>query len=207
MSRGRFITIEGGEGAGKSTNVDFVLATLRSCGHDVVATREPGGTPLAEEIRSVLLMERDEAVDPLAETLLVFAARAQHFAKMIEPSLRAGRWVLCERFTDSTFAYQVGGRGVAGEAVERLAALVHGHCWPDLTLYLDAPVDDAMARIAHRGLDRFERERSAFFERVRAAYLRRANEQSRIVRIDASRELAKVQQDIAVVLTRFLDST
>jgi len=204
MPRGRFITIEGGEGAGKTTNAKFAARAIREHGHDVLATREPGGTPLAEEIRSVLISKRDEAVDPLTETLLIFAARAQHVATVIEPNLAAGRWVLCERFTDSTFAYQAGGRGLGRGVVQHLADLSHPDCWPDLTVYLDLPVESAMARIAGRGLDRFEQERTAFFQRVRDAYLREAAEHPRFVTIDASRDLPAVQRDIAVALERIL---
>lgn len=204
MPRGRFITIEGGEGAGKSTNADLVRSVLERHGFDVLATREPGGTPLAEEIRSVLVEPRDEAVDPMAETMLIFAARAQHVAQVIEPALRAGRWVLCERFTDSTFAYQAGGRGVDAAVVAQLAGLAHPGLWPDLTLYLDAPPGAAMTRIAMRTLDRFERERRDFFERVRRAYAARAREQRHIVRIDASRDLASVQREIIGAVERFL---
>ena len=206
MSKGRFITIEGGEGAGKSTNADLVRNVLERHGLDVLTTREPGGTPLAEEIRSVLLGPRDEAVDPMAETLLIFAARAQHVAEVIGPALRAGRWVLCERFTDSTFAYQAGGRGVDADVVVQLAGLAHPGLWPDLTLYLDASPDAAMTRIATRSLDRFERERRVFFERVRETYLTRAREQPHIVRIDASSDLASVQREIVGAVERFLSA-
>ena len=206
MSKGRFITIEGGEGAGKSTNADLVRNVLERHGLDVLTTREPGGTPLAEEIRSVLLGPRDEAVDPMAETLLIFAARAQHVAEVIGPALRAGRWVLCERFTDSTFAYQAGGRGVDADVVAQLADLAHPGLWPDLTLYLDASPDAAMTRIATRSLDRFERERRVFFERVRETYLTRAREQPHIVRIDASSDLASVQREIVGAVEQFLSS-
>ena len=206
MSKGRFITIEGGEGAGKSTNADLVRNVLERHGLDVLTTREPGGTPLAEEIRSVLLGPRDEAVDPMAETLLIFAARAQHVAEVIGPALRAGRWVLCERFTDSTFAYQAGGRGVDADVVAQLADLAHPGLWPDLTLYLDASPDAAMTRIATRSLDRFERERRVFFERVRETYLTRAREQPHIVRIDASSDLASVQREIVGAVERFLSA-
>ena len=138
--------------------------------------------------------------------MLIFAARAQHVANVIEPSLQAGRWVLCERFTDSTFAYQAGGRGVDAEVVEQLADLTHPGLWPDLTLYLDAPPDAAMTRIATRSLDRFERERRDFFERVREAYLARAREQPHIVHIDASRELVSVQREIVGAVERFLST-
>ena len=203
---GAFITIEGGEGAGKSTNVDFVRRLLESRGHDVLTTREPGGTPLAEEIRSVLLSPREEEVDAVAETLLIFAARAQHVAKVVAPALRTGRWVVCERFTDSTFAYQSGGRGVDAAVVAQLADLAHPGLRPDLTLYLDAPLAAAKPRIASRTLDRFEREQRQFFERVRKTYRQRAAEDARIVSIDASRELVAVQRDIAAAVERFLSA-
>ena len=204
LSRGRFITIEGGEGVGKSTNVELVRKLLEGHGCDVLTTREPGGTPFAEEIRSVLLGTRDEAVDPMAETMLIFAARAQHVAKVIKPALLAGRWVLCERFTDSTFAYQAGGRGVDAQVVVQLANIAHPGLWPDLTLYLDAPPHSAMTRISTRSLDRFERERREFFERVRQAYVARAREHSHIVPIDASRELGSVQRDIVDATEQYL---
>ncbi len=204
LAAGRFITIEGGEGVGKTTNVDLVEDILRRHGHDVITTREPGGTPLAEEIRSILLARRDETVDTVAETLLIFAARAQHVANVVEPALRAGRWVLCERFTDSTFAYQAAGRGVKDEIVAQLADLAHPGRWPDLTLYLDAPPRSAMPRITARELDRFEVERRDFFERVRHAFLARAREHARIVKIDASRDLESVRSDIVGALEKFL---
>lgn len=204
VSRGRFITIEGGEGAGKSTSVGIVRHTLERNGHDPLTTREPGGTPLAEEIRSLLLRERDEGVDAMAEILLIFAARAQHVGKVIEPALNAGRWVVCERFTDSTFAYQAGGRGLDRQVVSTLADLVHPGVWPDLTLYLEAPVGAAMTRIAERSLDRIERERRDFFERVGDAYRQRAREHARIVTIDANRDRGAVQRQIVDAVERFL---
>lgn len=204
LSRGCFLTIEGGEGAGKSTNVDRVRQILERHGHDVLTTREPGGTPLAEEIRSILLAERDEGVDAMAETLLIFAARAQHVATVIEPALRSGRWVLCERFTDSTFAYQGGGREVDEQVVSTLADLVHPDAWPDLTLYLDAPLDIAMTRIAARRPDRFERERREFFERVRDTYRARARRHAHIVSIDAGCDPDAVQSQIGGAVERFL---
>ena len=204
MKRGRFITLEGGEGVGKTTNLTLISETLVRHGHDVLVTREPGGTPLAEEIRGVLLAPRDERVTPLAETLLVFAARAQHVHTVIEPALAEGRWVLCDRFTDSTFAYQAGGRGVESAIIEQLAAWAHPARWPDLTLYLDAPVVTAMARIANRDQDRFEGEPRAFFDRVRAVYRERARNEGRVVEIEASRPLAEVSADVKAALDRFL---
>ena len=204
MTRGRFITLEGGEGVGKTTSLTLIGDILARHGYDVLVTREPGGTPLAEEIREVLLARRDERVTPLGEALLVFAARAQHVHNVIEPALAAGRWVLCDRFTDSTFAYQGGGRGLESAVVEQLAAWVHGARWPDLTLYLDAPVATAMARIGDRDKDRFEGERRAFFDRVRAVYRERARTMSRVVEIDASRPLAAVSADVTTALDLFL---
>lgn len=207
MPHGKFITLEGSEGAGKSTNVEVAERCLRAMGIDVEVTREPGGTPLAEEIRKLLLSTREETVDPLAETLLMFAARAQHLTKVIGPCLAQGRWVLCERFTDATHAYQGGGRGVDASAVEALAALVHPGLEPDLTLYLDVPVEQALARISGRTLDRFERERRAFFERVRARYLELARENPRICVIDATVSLAEVAAAIEAHLRAFRDAS
>ena len=204
MKSGRFITLEGGEGVGKTTNLALIRDILARHGHDVLVTREPGGTPLAEDIRDVVLARRDERVTPLAEALLVFAARAQHVHTVIEPALAAGRWVLCDRFTDSTFASQAGGRGLESTVVEQLAGWVHPARWPDLTLYLDAPVATAMARIADRDQDRFEDEPQAFFDRVRAVYRERARSEGRVVEIDASRPLAEVSADVAAALDRFL---
>ena len=201
---GRFITLEGAEGVGKSTSLDCVHRFLAQRGIDALITREPGGTPLAEEIRRVLLAPRDERVDAIAETLLIFSARAQHFATVIEPALRSGRWVLCDRFTDSTFAYQGGGRGVPIAFLETLAAQVHGDCWPHLTLYLDASVETALARIAGRYRDRFERESAGFFERARAVFRQRVQEQEHIVEIDAGRMRNLVRDDIERALDRFL---
>ena len=205
--RGRFLTLEGIEGAGKTTALESLRRFLTECGRRVVVTREPGGTPLAEDIRKVLLCPRDESVDAFAETLLVFAARAQHVAAVIEPALRRGDWVLCDRFTDSTFAYQVGGRGVDAKAVAWLAERAHGGCWPDLTLYLDVPARAGLARARSRDaepapIDRFERERIDFFERVRAAYRQRAGQHPRIVSIDASQDAAAVRREVQAAVER-----
>ena len=210
MARGRFITIEGVDGAGKSTNLDFIRESLTDRGHDVLMTREPGGTPLADEIRSLVLAERTEAVDPLAETLLIFAARAQHVATLVRPALDAGRWVLCDRFTDSTFAYQGGGGGVEDAVIAQLAERVHGDCWPDLTIYLDVPVDLAMARTRERdrqesaGGDRFENQQREFFERVRKIFRSRARVYPRIVEVDASQPLQTVYAQLAKLLDAYL---
>jgi dTMP kinase len=173
--RGRFITLEGGEGAGKSTLARALAAALRERGMPVVLTREPGGTPLAERVREVLLARTDEAVDPRAELLLMFAARALHLAGLIRPALARGDWVLCDRFTDASYAYQGGGRGVPVALIDTLAESIHGDLWPDATLLLDLPVATGLVRASARsGADRFETERADFFERVRASYLARA---------------------------------
>ena len=204
-SRGRFITLEGGEGAGKSTNLAALVEHLRGAGIDLEVTREPGGTPLAEEVRELLLARRDEQVSPVAELLLVFAGRAQHLAERIEPALAAGRWVLCDRFTDATHAYQGGGRGLDSGLIDTLAAQVHSDLWPDLTLYLDLPPAEGLERMAARGdPDRFETERVAFFDRVRATYLARAaSEPERFRVIDAGRELAVVRADVVAAVEAF----
>ncbi len=193
--RGLFITVEGGEGVGKSTNIAFLRQQLKDAGVELVVTREPGGTPLGEELRTVLLAVRDGGISAMAELLLIFAARAQHIEEVIEPALAAGRWVLCDRFTDATYAYQCGGRGLAREAVATLEVLVQGTLLPDCTLLLDAPVDTGMDRIRQRGKpDRFEREELAFFERVRGSYRQLAtNSSGRYRIIDASQPLEAVQ--------------
>lgn len=204
---GRFITVEGTEGVGKSTNIAFVRKLLEQHGIDYELTREPGGTPLAESIRELLLAPRDERVDPDCELLLVFAARAQHLRTHILPALEAGRWVLCDRFTDATFAYQGGGRRLNLEHIRALETLVQGGLRPDLTLLLDVPVEIGLARARERGaLDRFEQEQVEFFERVRAAYLARANaEPERFRIIDASVPLEAVQQQLADALGAYLN--
>ncbi|MEM1114521.1 MAG: dTMP kinase [Pseudomonadota bacterium] len=193
--RGVFITVEGGEGVGKSTNMAYLEQHLRNSGVELTVTREPGGTDLGEGLREVLLKPRDEVVDATAELLLMFAARAQHIAEVIEPSLAAGRWVLCDRFTDATYAYQSGGRRIEPSKVRQLETLVQAGLRPDCTLLFDAPVSLGMARARGRGeLDRFEREELGFFERVRDSYLQLARENSdRFYVIDASQTLPDVQ--------------
>ncbi len=205
---GRFITVEGIEGVGKSTNVRWLAERLRVRGIDVLVTREPGGTPLAERLRDVLL-HAEEAVPPVAELLLMFAARAVHLENQIRPALAAGRWVVCDRFTDATRAYQGGGRGEAGERIEQLAEWVHGDLTPARTVLLDAPVDVALARTRDRGSeDRFERESLAFFGRVRAAYLAiAAREPSRVVTIDATAPLTQVQSRLDQILDEILSKS
>ncbi|WP_251976479.1 dTMP kinase [Salinicola avicenniae] len=202
---GRFITLEGGEGVGKTTNVGFVCDWLTARGIEVVRTREPGGTPGAEAIRELLLdPEREERWSDDAELLLVFAARAQHLATCIRPALARGAWVVCDRFTDATFAYQGGGRGLDPDRIETLETLVQQGLQPDLTLLLDLPVGAAAQRVDRRGAarDRFERERHAFFEAVRQTYLARADAQSRFAVIDASPSLEGVQQSLSNTLAQ-----
>lgn len=204
--RGRFITLEGLEGVGKSTHVEFVSSWLRGQGLKVLVTREPGGTPEADEIRSTLLKVRGGAFDPTAELLLMFAARAVHVEKLIRPALAAGTWVVCDRFTDASYAYQGGGRGIPAPRIAALERMVLKGLKPDLTLLLDASVAVGMARVRGRGtLDRFEQEQDAFFQRVRKVYLARAKrEPRRIKTVDAAGGLADVQSEIGAVLTRSL---
>ncbi len=199
---GKFITIEGGEGVGKSTNIAFIQSQLESKGIQCLITREPGGTPLAEEIREILIKNRDEIVVSETELLLMFAARAQHLHQKIMPALSEGKWVISDRFTDATYAYQSGGRGVSASNVGLLENFVQGDLRPDLTLLLDAPPEVGMARARGRGqLDRFEEEKSAFFDRVRRNYLSRAAaEPKRFKVVDATQILSAVQRDIAELL-------
>lgn len=195
---GLFITFEGGEGVGKSTALNFLQNYLAAADIPLVVTREPGGTPLGEEIRQVLLSVRDSHVDPLAELLLMFAARSQHLQEKIRPALNEGLWVLCDRFTDASYAYQAGGRRLPTLWVQQLEQLVQGDLRPDCTLLLDAPVETGIERARGRGeLDRFEREQRDFFQRVRDTYLRLARESSGRYRIvDASQPLEAVMSQI-----------
>ncbi|MEW6311934.1 MAG: dTMP kinase [Pseudomonadota bacterium] len=204
---GLFITLEGPEGAGKSTNRDYLAALLREHGVDVVLTREPGGTPLAERIRELLLAPADEPMASDTELLLVFAARAQHLQQVVRPALARGAVVLCDRFTDATYAYQGGGRGVPAERIELLEDFVQGALRPDLTLVFDLPVEVGLARAAARGrLDRFEQERLEFFEAVRGTYLQRAAQSPERYRVlDAAQPLDAVQQRIAGLLPQLLE--
>lgn len=204
----KFITVEGTEGVGKTTNINFIKSWLRQNEIKFVATREPGGTPLAEEIRDLLLKPRDELVVSSAELLLMFAGRAQHLNKVILPALQADTWVLCDRFTDATYAYQGFGRQMSSELIVQLENIVQGDIRPDLTLLLDIPVEIGLERANDRGdPDRFEQEQQDFFNRVRAGYLSLANENSdRYVVIDASQELQGVQTDIALALDNFYKS-
>ena len=204
---GRFITLEGGEGVGKSSNLEFIRRYLEAAGKTVIVTREPGGTPLGEQVRGLLLDHRHDGMSADAELLLMFAARAEHLAQVIRPALAVGKWVLCDRFTDATYAYQGGGRGLAAERIAVLEAWVQGDLRPDLTLLLDAPVAVGMERAGRRAAnaDRFEREQTAFFEQVRHTYLdlaRRCAERYRV--IDASQVLSAVQEQLRRELDMFL---
>jgi dTMP kinase len=202
----RFITIEGVEGAGKSTAVKGVCAFLEKMQRRYILTREPGGTPIAEEIRRVLLQSHDEPMSADTELLLMFAGRAQNIAEVIKPALAAGRWVISDRFTDASFAYQGGGREIDFRHIDKLATWVQADLKPDLTLLLDLPVAQGLQRIEGRGAkDRIEQEGLAFFERVRAAYLAcHQREPERVVVIDAARSPEQVLADIqAVLLQRF----
>ncbi|EIK53915.1 thymidylate kinase [Stutzerimonas stutzeri TS44] len=203
---GLFITLEGPEGAGKSTNREHLAERLRARGLDVVLTREPGGTPLAERIRELLLTPADEPMADDTELLLVFAARAQHLARVIRPALQRGAVVLCDRFTDATYAYQGGGRGLSVERIAQLEAFVQGDLRPDFTLIFDLPVEVGLSRAAARGrLDRFEQEGLSFFEAVRQAYLARAQASPVHYRvIDAAQPLAQVQQAIDLLVPELL---
>ena len=198
MQRGKFITLEGVEGVGKSTNMAVIESWLRNKQVSFVTTREPGGTPLAENIRELLLQKRDERFDPTAELLMIFAARAQHLQQKILPALKAGTWVLSDRFTDATYAYQGGGRQLSQQTIAQLEQLVQGGLRPDLTLILDLPVEIGLQRAAQRSeRDRFESEHKDFFERVRAIYLERARAHpSRYAIINANASLEIVQQQI-----------
>ncbi|RMH86483.1 dTMP kinase [Pseudomonas sp. AOB-7] len=205
---GLFITLEGPEGAGKSTNRDYLAERLRERGVDVLLTREPGGTPLAERIRELLLAPSDEPMASDTELLLVFAARAQHLQQVIRPALARGAVVLCDRFTDATYAYQGGGRGLSGERIALLENFVQGELRPDLTLIFDLPVEVGLARAAARGrLDRFEQEGRGFFEAVRQAYLQRAAQAPQRYRVlDAGQTLAQVQADLDALLPSLLET-
>lgn len=206
MQRGKFITFEGIEGVGKSTNIDFLAGIIEASGHPVMKTREPGGTPIAEDIRRILKEHGDEPLPDVAELLLMFAARSINVNNAIRPALENGTWVISDRFTDSTRAYQGGGRGFPRDSIERLAQLVHGDLQPDLTILLDAPVATAMQRAGRRGeLDRFEVEQAEFFSRVRQAYLElAAAEPQRFAVVDCSRDLAAVQADIGTIADELL---
>lgn len=206
MKQGMFITLEGGEGVGKSTNILFIKNQLEAAGVSVITTREPGGTEFAEKIRQLLLENREEIVSEQAELLLMFAARAQHIYHVIQPALSQGQWVLCDRYTDATYAYQGGGRKMDINMIEWLENKVQGALRPDLTLLLDAPVAIGMDRANKRGkLDRFESEQHTFFENVRAAYLKRAQQKPDQIRvINADQPLDKVKNEIGLEIQQLL---
>lgn len=210
MKKGKFITFEGSEGVGKSTNILLVKEHLESKNIDLLLTREPGGTPLAENIRGLLLNKSVENIDETCELLMVFAARAQHLNTVIIPALNKGLWVLCDRFTDSTYAYQGGGRGLNKTLISELEKVVQQGLMPDLTFYLDIDVRLGLSRASARAeLDRFESEEIDFFERVRFAYLERVksgllNKHYRL--IDAGQDLESVQQNILTSLDEYLVS-
>ncbi len=192
-----FITLEGIEGVGKSTNLAYIEDILVAAGQDVVVTREPGGTPLGEQIRRWVLDGDHGGLSAEVEAMLMFAARAQHLDEVIRPALASGAWVICDRFTDATIAYQGGGRGVAPGLLEALKRAVQCDLEPDLTLLFDAPVEVGFERIANREPDNFEREGRAFFDKVRASYLAlAASNPDRIKRIDAAQPLEAVKQEL-----------
>lgn len=206
MQNGKFITFEGIEGVGKSTNINYLVGLIEAHGHTVLQTREPGGTPIAEEIRRMLKEHGDEPMPDVAELLLMFAARSINVNNSIRPALAAGTWVVSDRFTDSTRAYQGGGRGFPRESIEWLADFVHGDLQPDLTILLDAPVETAMQRAGRRGEpDRFEVERADFFSNARETYLQLAEQESeRFVVVDVSRDLESVRVVIEEIATMLL---
>lgn len=202
----KFITLEGTEGAGKSTNLAFICQYLEGKGTPYKVTREPGGTPVAEKIRQLLLAKHEEPIEPVSELLLIFAARAQHIERVIKPALANGEWVISDRFTDATYAYQGAGRGLGGSNVELLEDFVQGELRPDKTIILDVPLELGLQRIRQRGeLDRFEQESQDFFQRVRSAYQQRAaRDAQRYECIDASAPLQDVQRVISSVLDSLL---
>lgn len=206
IARGRFITLEGGEGAGKSTNLEYLSTRLQAAGVNVRHTREPGGTPLGEKLRELLLNPDHTGMHSDTELLLMFAARAQHLHELILPALARGEWVICDRFTDATYAYQGGGRGIGVQRIALLEDWVQQGLQPDTTLLFDLPVAQGLERAGKRGaLDRFEQEQQDFFEQVRDAYLERAAQNPGRFRIvDAGRELAAVQQQLDDIIDSML---
>jgi dTMP kinase len=207
MEAGKFITFEGIEGVGKSTNISHFVSVVKAAGHRVLTTREPGGTPMAERIRALVAEHGDEAMPDIAELLLVFAARSLHVNNVILPALSSGTWVVCDRFTDSSRAYQGGGRGLPQGDIDLLADWVHGDLQPDLTILLDAPVETGMARAGRRGdPDRFEIEQIDFFQRVRETYLQLAEAHpERFWVVDATQGLEDVKGDVGRIATALLE--
>ena len=209
MNRGIFITIEGVEGVGKSTNIEFIKQYLGNLNIDYLVTREPGGTLLAENIRDLLLSIGDDSPVELCELLLIFSARAQHIEKVIEPALKGGTWIICDRFTDATYAYQGGGRGMNAKLISELETMVQGSLRPDLTIILDLDPETGLSRARNRGeLDRFEKEHVDFFMKVREVYLQIAtNYPERCAVINAGNELDEVSRDIELLLkTRLFEA-
>jgi len=208
MARGKFITVEGSEGVGKSTNVDFLASAIKSRGFEVICTREPGGTPIAERIRQILLEHGEEPLPDIAELLLFFASRSLHMSNKIRPALEAGKWVICDLFTDASRAYQGSGRGLDMQRINLLADWVQDDLQPDMTLLLDAPAEIGMQRAAQRGeTDRLENEQISFYERVRAGYLALAKEHPARYRVvDAARPLQEVQTSIGEVLEQMFNN-
>ena len=207
MNRGKFITLEGGEGVAKTTNIAFIEDYLSKLELPHISTREPGGTLLGEQIRDLLLTEQTDRVSDLTELLMMFAARAQHLENVILPALAEGQWVICDRFTDATYAYQGGGRGLDTAPIQQLENLVQMNFRPDLTILLDAPVDIGMTRALQRNNpDRIESEQMPFFKRVRAAYLTLAKQfPERIKVINADQSLDEIQKQIAAYLDLLID--
>ena len=205
-NRARFITVEGSEGAGKSTNLAIICDALEARGIDYYCTREPGGTELAEQIRALVLEAREEVVDGVAELLLMFAARRQHVTQVIQPKLASGCWVVCDRFTDATVAYQGFGRGLNLEWIDTLRAWVQQGLEPDITFYFDVPPEVGAARIADREQDRLEQEHAEFFNKVRAGYLELAERHARIKVIDASQSLTEVEDAVRRLISKYLDA-
>lgn len=206
VTRGQFITVEGTEGVGKSTNMAFIESWLKKVGKELIITREPGGTELGEKLRAVLLDAKEQSMCDDTELLLMFAARAQHLHEVILPALDAGKWVLCDRFTDSTYAYQGGGRGIDMSRIAQLEQWVQGERRPDMTLILDLPIDIGLERAGKRSSpDRFELEKHDFFNKVRDTFLARAAENpERYAVIDASPSISVVQQSIQTVLENMI---
>ncbi|MAD91485.1 MAG: dTMP kinase [Gammaproteobacteria bacterium] len=206
MKKGIFISLEGIEGAGKSSNAIFIEEYLKRTQIDVTTTREPGGTKVAEKIRTILKENSDEKINELSELLMIFSARSQNVRNVIAPALNSGNWVICDRFTDSTRAYQGGGRGLSMKIIDELAASVHGDVNPDYTFLFDAPVDVCMTRVNKRGkLDRFESENYDFFERVRRYYLELAGSRTdQFIVIDTNQTFSEVQQSIEAEIKKII---
>jgi dTMP kinase len=206
---GKFISVEGIEGAGKSTQIQFIKSYLENFNKSVIVTREPGGTPLGEEIRELLLRPRKDGMSDDTELLLMFAARAEHIKQVILPALTAGNWVVCDRFVDATFAYQGGGRGIDAQRISSLSDWTLNGLSTDLTLLFDLPVHIGQQRVNQRLLekDRFEQEKTDFFEKIRECYLDRAvNEPKRIQIIDASQSIDNIQQQVSISLNKLIES-